>query len=509
MTRLDSRRALTRSLGVALAAALFLIHAPAVKAATPPPKLNINGQTYTDPLIQIQNDRLLVPVRFVSETLGAQVSWDGETRKVTIVQPGNWIVLWIGQQVALVNGKATRLDVPPVIVSDRTLLPYRFVGEALGAKVGWQSETRTAYLWTGTVDYQIQQGETLSEIAETFGMGLSQVAGLNEIADPNKIKAGDVIQVKPMQPVTQIHTVSGFTISDDPEDLRAQKDRLTDVATVSHRFTADGHLTGSRQTQVLAEARAHNKRTWLVVQNLDADGYFAGALAEALLADKAAQDRFIAAVLSVLKASGYTGLELNLEELDAGQRAALTAFLQRLKAALAPAGFPLSFALPAKTAADLEGYAGAYDYRAIGQVVDRVTLMTYNESSIYGPPGPVASLPWVERVLKYATKEIDPKKILLGVPGYGIAWPLAGGEGVAVNGSDTEEKLSRGLFSWDRTAGSPKVTYHGLDGIDRVLWYENAHSIRLKLQTAQRYGVQGIAIWRLGNEGSAVWNAFE
>jgi len=94
----------------------------------------------------IVNDRTLVPVRVVSESSGADVEWNSEKRLVTITTDKTEIKLEIDSSEATVNDKTVNLDAPAQIVSDRTMVPVRFVAEAFGYTVEWDGETRTVDL---------------------------------------------------------------------------------------------------------------------------------------------------------------------------------------------------------------------------------------------------------------------------------------------------------------------------------------------------------------------------
>ena len=85
----------------------------------------------------IRNDRTMLPARFVAENLGAKVTWDEEKRLVTITGNGVTILLTIGEETAMVNGKEVKLDSPAFIENDRTYTPIRFIAEELGATVEW------------------------------------------------------------------------------------------------------------------------------------------------------------------------------------------------------------------------------------------------------------------------------------------------------------------------------------------------------------------------------------
>ena len=106
------------------------------------PKMTINGaEKEIDPgrgtKPTIVNDRTLVPIASIIEAMGGTVSWDGTERRVDITLGSTNIKLWINKLQAQVNGQNKTLDVAPVIINDRTMLPLRFITENLGAEVGW------------------------------------------------------------------------------------------------------------------------------------------------------------------------------------------------------------------------------------------------------------------------------------------------------------------------------------------------------------------------------------
>ena len=112
----------------------------------------------------IINDRTMVPMRAIFEKLGASVSWDGETKTVTAEGSGRKIVLPVGSTVAAVNGEAVFLDSPAVIIEGRTLVPVRFVSEAMGAEVTWDAGARTVCIKEGNNILSAEMSAALSEL---------------------------------------------------------------------------------------------------------------------------------------------------------------------------------------------------------------------------------------------------------------------------------------------------------------------------------------------------------
>jgi len=102
--------------------------------AEAPPSIFINGtQLVTENPPVIENDRTLVPLRACFEALNQQVNWNGSDRSIT---SGN-IWLQIDNNIAKVGETTVTLDVPAKLINDRTYVPLRFIAESLGKDVKW------------------------------------------------------------------------------------------------------------------------------------------------------------------------------------------------------------------------------------------------------------------------------------------------------------------------------------------------------------------------------------
>jgi hypothetical protein len=121
------------------------------------PQVVLNGQELVfDVPPVIEQRRTLVPFRAIFEALGANVSWDGSTQTVTAVKGDTEIKLTIGGP-AYKNGQPVTLDVPAKIVNERTLVPLRFVSEVLGASVWWNDAAQTVTIYCPRTEKVAQQ----------------------------------------------------------------------------------------------------------------------------------------------------------------------------------------------------------------------------------------------------------------------------------------------------------------------------------------------------------------
>lgn len=137
-------------LAITLALALPVAGLWAAPAAAQAVRVVVDGSpvAFDQPPITI-GGRVLIPLRGVFERLGALVQWNPVNNSILATRGASQIQLAIGSRAAVVNGRQVLLDVPPMVVGGRTLVPLRFVSEAMGASVDWEPSTRTVFITSG------------------------------------------------------------------------------------------------------------------------------------------------------------------------------------------------------------------------------------------------------------------------------------------------------------------------------------------------------------------------
>ncbi len=151
---------------IAFFVTLCLTAGAAVASAQQQVHVSVDGVPvqFADVNPMLVNDRVMVPLRGAFEQMGVKVRWDESTRSVTASDAHREIVLRAGDRYAMVNGQSVLLDSPPIMVQDRVLVPLRFISETLGARVKWSASDQAVAIFMPIVASQPVYTPTMATI---------------------------------------------------------------------------------------------------------------------------------------------------------------------------------------------------------------------------------------------------------------------------------------------------------------------------------------------------------
>ncbi|MED4054480.1 glycosyl hydrolase family 18 protein [Niallia taxi] len=154
-------------------------------------------------------------------------------------------------------------------------------------------------------------------------------------------------------------------------------------------------------------------------QDFDAD------LAHQVMTDKIIKNSFIKQVVKLAKDNGYTGVNIDLEAVYPEDRINLSSLIKDISAFLHKKQLKLMVSVPTKTNDDKDNaWTLSYDYKKIWNYADYIQVMTYDENGLWGNPGSLVSMKWLENTLSYSTNNIKAGKVIMGIPAYGYDWNL-------------------------------------------------------------------------------------
>jgi spore germination protein YaaH len=363
----------------------------------------------------------------------------------------------------------------------------------VGADVVWvEGPGRRLRRWLGAaVAVALVQAVLFAAHVALAGLGRAAVARAAVSAAGGRLVGGRPLPT----PLILGYYDGGGVDSPGWFDMVAHAGTLNGIVPDWFEIWSQGQITGSADPGVMAYAAAHGLWTFaLVQQNADP------AVFQALLTHPAWAARARANLLRLVERYGFDGVNLDFEGIRPTDRSAFTRFVQRLSALFHAHGYYVTLSVPAETANEPgNAWTGAYDYRALGRAADLVMPMAYDDHYAGGPPGSVAPATWVAAVARYAVSVIPPRKVVLGVPGYGYDW---GGGATALalsygQASALDNRYRRGL------AGSHFAYTAG--GVVHEVYFSDAQSFVAQSRVAVDYNLRGVVVWRLGIEDPAIW----
>jgi spore germination protein YaaH len=290
--------------------------------------------------------------------------------------------------------------------------------------------------------------------------------------------------------------------------LQANVGQLDVVSPYYYHLTPSGTIKSFAEANVLAWLRTTGVMIVPLIQNESRWDEF-----RTTIATPGKRQAIVDKLVQLVEDEGYDGIHIDFEGVNQTDKALLTDFMTRLSTAFHARNWLVTQAVIARSSDRPSEWGGAYDYAALGRLNDYVVVMAYDYTSVGSKtPGAAAPLWWVNDVVDYATSQMSPDKILLGIPLYGYDWNTKKGPpATAVSNPDAAAlTLRTGAQSgYDDDDGAPWIKYKDVAGDDHEVWYENATSFDAKLEVLIDAQLGGFAVWRLGHEDPAIWSAIE
>ncbi len=359
--------------------------------------------------------------------------------------------------------------------------------------------------------HQVQPGESLWQIAKRYGITVNELAAVNGIANPSLINQGQMLRIPlPKKPTKEVNAYTTEINEQGAEEVLVLGRNFTYLSPFMHRVKEDGTISALQDTTILDAARTTKVSPLLVITNFK-NRKFDSDLAAAVLRNADVQDKLLTNIVSTMKGKGYRGLNIDFEYVYPEDRENYNAFLRKTVSRLHPEGFTVSTALAPKERGEQQGLLyEAHDYKAQGQIVDFIILMTYEWGWAGGEPRAIAPLNKVKDILDYAVTVIPRDKVVVGMPLYGRDWKIPWVQGTFATSVSPQQAVQLALkygaaIQYDMVAQSPFFRYTDENGQQHEVWFEDARSMAAKYKLVQDYGLRGVSYWVLGNDFPQNW----
>lgn len=240
---------------------------------------------------------------------------------------------------------------------------------------------------------------------------------------------------------------------------------------------------------------------------------FDGTLLHEILNNAAKRNAFISQLTDTLSHYQLNGINIDFEELKERTSEPLNIFQKELYEALHTKGLTVTM--------DVAVDNNDYDYKSLNANNDYIILMAYDQFNDASGPGPVSAQKWIEQKVDEAAKKIDPKKIILGIAGYGYKWTKYEDGKTEVESITYDEainlaKIKNAQIDFDNDTYNLHFSYTDQEANDdstfetlqHQVWVTDAATTFNVLRFSDEYATAGTALWRLGSEDARMWNYY-
>lgn len=364
--------------------------------------------------------------------------------------------------------------------------------------------------------YTVATGDSLYSIAQKYSIPLDILISANkQLTEPYTIFPGQIITIPDYPQGKMTISVNGYSypnISDSV--LRQTLPYLTYLSIFSHSITPEGGLVTIDDERLIETAKSFRTAPIMVVTNTEQGSGFSSELVSTVLNNASVKNTLINNIIANAQNKGYSGVDIDFEYIFPKDRESYNSFLADLSDRLSEKGLTLSTAIAPKISATQVGTLyEAHDYYFHGTVVDYLIIMTYEWGYLYGPPMAVAPYSEVKKVLSYAVTEIPSEKILMGMPNYGYDWTLPYQSGRPANILSINEAVRRAAnvgatIDFNRGSEAPFYEYTQ-NGTRHIVWFENARSTAARLQLVKDFNLGGVSYWTVNQFYAQNWRVLE
>jgi len=297
------------------------------------------------------------------------------------------------------------------------------------------------------------------------------------------------------------------------ESLKVNADKIDIIAPQFYGVSTKLKLVGGIDEELKKSIRqAQDKNNKLKVMPLVANAGFKQSVIHNLLISTKAQDEVIKSLVEIAKKEKYIGWQFDFENISYKDKDLYSAFVEKTAKVLHKNNLILSIAVVSRfvdyeNTVAFKNWSGVFDYARLAKAVDSISLMTYDDPKSIGP---VASLPFINKVLDYVKDKIPVEKLSLGIPLYYWGWSTDPFKKVTNSGS--YKRLS-GIMNnyqynsgFDALLGASWLTYFWQDKQYKI-WYQDKQSFQNKLDIIKQNNFRGFSAWVLGVEDPSIWSA--
>lgn len=508
--------------------------------------LVFQGNTYPKDTF-VHHEQVLISLAFVQEQLDGHVFWDEVENTAIITTKDKMIMMNTNELTAYINNNPLDITAPVILIDELPFLPAELLSQIYHLDIAVHNDSK-----------RIVVQEQL--VPRAMGVIVKNNATLRH--EPT-IRSAQLAHLPVDQPVTIYTEKNGYyfvktaegllgylnkkhvifnevqldkkphilsTISWPPDDKKInltwehvikknpdveQLNPMPGVNVVSptwfHLKDEQGNLENNADTAYVQWAHQNGYQVWGLITNS-----FDRNLTHSVLSSTEKRQHVIKQLLVFAQLYNLDGINIDFENMHLADSHLLTQFVRELTPMAHEQGLIVSIDVTIRSTS--ENWSMIYDRPTLGEIVDYVIVMTYDEHWSSSPKaGSVASLPWVEQGLIGVLQQVPKGKLILGMPFYTRIWEeqmqadgsvKVSSKSLSMTAAEQIIAEKNALITYDEKAQQDYAQWTEGNSTFKI-WLENESSITKRVQLSNKYQLAGVASWRRGFEKPVIWDVIQ
>ena len=364
--------------------------------------------------------------------------------------------------------------------------------------------------------YVVEDGDTLSDIADNFEIPIMQLYRNNAFLwDREYIFPGEELIIS-YDVNTSITTNAYAFPFIDKSTLRKSLPYLTYLSILNYKTLRKGEIESFYDASELIEtAKQFGVAPLMLITSVSFRGERNPEMVYEILLNPEYQDNHAQNMLKVMKENGYYGVNITFTYLTETNQQLYLNYLKRVTSILNKEGYPVFITIdPNFMIEEDRTVFESIDYTGYNELVERAYVMRFFWGTQYGPPMPVSSVQDLSLYLDYMLQTIDANKISIGFPLLGYDWILpyiqdiSQGNAITLDAAIELARLMNATILFDETSGTPYFQY-GIEVrnkmIQHIVWFVDARTLDAIINLVLEDGLHGTGLWNIMSYFPQLW----
>lgn len=364
--------------------------------------------------------------------------------------------------------------------------------------------------------YTVKEGDNLADIALNQGISMMQLYRNNPyLWEREYIYPGEELIISYNTKASIATNAYAFPFI-DRNVLKKSLPYLTYLSILNYKTLRKGKIESFYDdTELIETAKQYGVAPLMLVTSVSFRGERNPEMIYEILLNPEYQDTHAQSMLKVIKEKGYYGVNITITYLSKANEQLYINYLKRITSYFNKEGYPVFITIdPNFSIEENKLYFEEVDYSLFNELIDAAYILRFYWGTQYGPPMPVSSVKSITLYVNYMKQKIEPQILNIGFPLLGYEWTLpyiqgySEGNALTLDATIELARLMNSTILFDENSVTPYYEYKNEVGeriIEHMVWFVDARTLYAIVNLVLENGLKGTGLWNIMTYNPQLW----